>query len=213
MSDPTQPTRGSGAAAVAVLVAGVLVVLVLAGAGVYFLSEWVGERQAASASPNGPAPGGAPAAPSRKAPDERPFVTPVMSVDGFESLLDELERETGSTRIVELVVYPEYASITVPDASKKGRTRSLYYDGDFSSSALGTSDARPFDARQVEAELVADLSRRIRRTVDDADQWYVIVRAPDQEGAAVWAYASNEYGEGGYVSARLDGTVVRRTGW
>lgn len=42
---------------------------------------------------------------------------------------------------------------------------------------------------------------------------YLILRAPDAQRAVIYAYASNVYGEGGYVAAGLDGKVVSRVGW
>ncbi len=114
---------------------------------------------------------------------------------------------------MDLTVYPGYAVVEVFVDQQKGRTRSLYYDGEFSESGLGTTTAPFFDVSTIDADAVSGLSRKARRLVEDANQWYLIVRAPDPEGAVVWAYASNAYGEGGYVSAGPGGKVIRRVTW
>jgi hypothetical protein len=205
VNDPTQPqpARTSGAAAVVVLVAGVLAVLGIAGAGVYFLSEWVGDVQSADGRGT-TSTGGDPAS--------RPLA-PLISVAGYEQLLDALEEKTGSTDVVDATIYPRYAVVVVPLPGGKGRTLRLYFDGDFQEQGLGTSDDATLDLRTVEPELLVALSRKARNAVEDPSQWYLILHAPDTQGAAIYAYASNAYGEGGYVAARLDGKVVNKVGW
>ena len=197
----TPPSRGSGPAAVVVLVVGVAAVLGIAGAGVYFLSEYVSQHQ----SDGGPlgGPGG----------DASPAKVPLISTTGFDEFRDDLRKETGSTDVVDLTVYPLYAVAEVMTDPDKGRTRSLYYDGAFSDSGLGTTTDKPFDVSTVDADAMVALSRKVRRMVDESNQWYLIMRAPDPEGAVVYAYAGNAYGEGAYISATPAGKVVRRVTW
>ena len=205
MSDPTQPApdRASGAAAVAVLVAGVLAVLGIAGAGVYFLSEWAGDVQGFDGR-GSTSTGGEPAS--------QP-VAPLISAAGFDQLLEALEEKTGSTTVVDLTLYPRYAVAVVPLPGGKGRTLSLYYDGDIRETSLGTSDDATLDLRKVDPQVLVMLSRKARNAVEDPNQWYLILGAPDTQGAVIYAYASNAYGEGGYVAADLRGKVVNRVGW
>jgi hypothetical protein len=215
MTDPlsggTPASRGSGPLAVLVLVAGVLAVLAIAGLGAYFLSEWVGSQQSAMGS-DGPAqPGGGD---GRDQSEEPAYAGPLVSATGFEGLRKALQKEIGSSKVVGLTVYPTYAVAQYLEGSGPGRTRSVYYDGTtFSDSGLGTTTDRPLDLMRVDPDSVASLVRRVRKVVDDEDAWYLVLRAPDAQGAAVWAYASNKYGEGGYVSGRLDGTVVDTITW
>jgi hypothetical protein len=208
VSDPTQPhpARASGAAAVAVLVLGVLLVLGSAGAGVYFLSEWAGDLRGpdGSGTTTTTTAGGEPAA--------QP-VAPLISQAGFDQLLDALKEKTGSTTVVGLTVYPRYAVAVVPLPGGKGRTMSLYYDGTIRETSLGTSDEALLDLRKVDPEVLVKLSRQARKAVEDPNQYYLILHAPDVQRAAIYAYASNAYGEGGYVAADLRGKVVNKVGW
>ena len=206
MSEQTPPSSGSGPVAVLVLVSGVLAVLAIAGLGAYYLSEWVGE-QGFSVGDIDVLPGGGDAG------AEPEYAGPLVYAAGFASLREALEKETGSTKVINMTVYPEYAVAEVLEGSAPGRTRRLYYNGEFSESGLSTTTDRPFDLARVDPEVVATLVRKIRKVVADEDSWYVILRAPDAPGAAVWAYASNPFGEGGYVSARLDGKVVDTITW
>lgn len=112
-----------------------------------------------------------------------------------------------------LVVYPDYAVVDVPLPGGKGRIRSLSYDGEIRETGLGTSDDPPLDLRRVKPAMLVTLSQKARRAVEDPDQWYLVLGAPHAQDAVVYAYASNEYDEGGYVAARLDGTVVTKVGW
>ena len=200
----TPPSRGSGPAAVLVLVAGVAAVLALAGAGVYFLSEYVSQHQSDS-GPLGGATG-----PNGEASPQK---VPLISSAGFDTFRSDLRKETGSTDVVDLTVYPLYAVVEVVTDPAKGRTKSLYYDGAFSDSGLGTTTDRPFDVAGVDADAMVALSRKARKMVDQPNQWYLVMRAPDAEGAVVYAYATNAYGEGAYISAKPDGKVVRRVTW
>jgi hypothetical protein len=200
------PRRSSGVVAMLGLVLAAVVVLAGAGAGVWALSEWVGEQQGAD-GPGGP---GGPVAVDD--PAARPLA-PLISPTGFEQLLDALEKETGSTSVVDLTLYPGYAVAVVPVPGGKGRTARLYYDGSFREQGLGTSDDATLDLRRVDPELLVSLSRKARNAVEDPNSWYLIIGAPDTQGAAIYAYASNKYGEGGYVAADLKGRVVNRVGW
>jgi hypothetical protein len=71
------------------------------------------------------------------------------------------------------------------------------------------------DLRDLDAQVMLDLLEEIRGKVEDSTSSYFIFRRPTQgdEGAWLSAYASNEFSEGGYVSATLDGMVVRTTIW
>ena len=205
----TPPTRrSSGVAAILVLVLGAVVVLTGAGAGVYALSQWVGEQQGVD-GPGGPSAADDPAADD---PADRPLA-PLVSAAGFDQLLDALKKETGSTSVVDLTVYPRYAVAVVPVPGGKGRTERLYFDGTFREQGLGTSDDPIIDLRRVDPELLVTLSRKARNAVEDPNSWYLIIGAPDAQGAAIYAYASNAYGEGGYVAADLGGRIVNRVGW
>ncbi len=209
LSPVSQPRRSSGLGSMVALLLAVVVVLASAGAGVYFLSEWAGGLQ----GPDGRGTATTSGAGGVGAEPESQPMAPLISVVGFKQFVDALREETGSTSVVDLTVYPQYAVAVVPLPGGKGRTQSLYYDGDIRETNLGTSTDKPFDLRKVDAPLRVALSRKARKAIDEPTQWYLILRAPDVEGAVIYAYASNKYSEGGYISARLDGKIVRRVTW
>ena len=202
----TQPRRGSGVVAMLVLVLVAVVVLGGAGAGVYALSQWVGEQQGASG------PGG-PVGPRAADDPAAGPVAPLISEPGFRQFLDALQKENGSAKVVDLTLYPSYASIVVMLPGEKGRTRTLYYDGTIRETNVGSTSNAQLDLRRVDPGLLVSLSKKARKIVDEPDQWYLILGAPRPDGAVIFAYASNQYGEGGYVSARLDGKIVNRVTW
>lgn len=206
LTHDTPRSRASGAIAVLALVAGVVGVLVIAGMGIYFFSTWVGERTSAFGEAGDPGNFGRGGEPE--------YAGPLVSAEGFEFLRTSFEKETGGTRVIDMAVYPRYAVAEIPEGSAEGRTRSLYFDGStWAENSLSTTTARPFDIARIDPQVLAKLSRDAREMVDEADSWYVILRAPDAQGSAVFAYASNKYGEGGYIAARVDGKVLGTYTW
>jgi hypothetical protein len=213
--DQPPARKGSSVAAVLVLLLGVLTVLASAGAGVYFVSEWAGDRQGPDGrgtTAAGAEPASGRGATSGQGSETKPLAQ-LISARGFEQFVDALKEETGSTSVVDLTLYPRYAVVVVPLPGGKGRTQSLYYDGAFRETTLGTTTDKVLDLRKVDARLLVPLSRKARNAVEEPDQWYLILGARDIQGAVIYAYASNKFGEGGYVAATLDGKVVNRVGW
>jgi hypothetical protein len=142
----------------------------------------------------------------------------VFSEDGLEELADDLESARGSTEIFSATLYPGYAVLEVPAEDQGKRMYRYYWDGELDQQSKGTvSEPQRMDLRDVELDVVEDLRTKIRAEVEDADPAtnYVIVSAPGptDEGAYLSAYASNDFGEGGYISADLDGKVIRTTTW
>lgn len=113
----------------------------------------------------------------------------------FDKFREGLRKETGSTDVVHLTVYPLYAVVELVTDPAKGRTKSLYHDGGFSDSGPGTMTDKPFDLSGIDGDKMAGLSRKVRKMVEDPNQW------------------CNEYGEGAYISATPDGKVVSRVTW
>ena len=134
----------------------------------------------------------------------------VLSREGYRDLVRAVSKASGSTEAFEAVVYPRYAVLTLPVDSRSQREDRWYWDGELDSlDSKGTSSYERFDLASVDADVMVRLVKRVRRTVDRPTSWYVIVRAPDvDDGASIWAYASNEYSESAYLAAKPDGTVV-----
>ncbi len=150
--------------------------------------------------------------------DFTPGQADVFSEEGLEELADDLEAARGSTEIFSATLYPTYAVLEVPAEGSGKRMFRYYWDGDLDQQSKGTvSEPKRMDLRDIELDVVEDLRTKARDQVEDADPKtnYVIVSAPGatDEGAYFSAYASNDFGEGGYVTGDLDGKVIRSTTW
>lgn len=133
----------------------------------------------------------------------------VLSVEGYAELLAAVEEQTGGTKAFDAVLYPEYAVVSAPVDDRTKRYYSWYWDGsELSRSSQGTSTNPRFDLARADAAVVVDLVERVSGLVDDPTSTYAIVRAPDADGAVVWAYASNAFSESAYLAARPDGTIT-----
>ena len=144
-------------------------------------------------------------------PGESPEVgVNLFTREGYDELLTDLDRDVGSTESFEVVLYPTYAVVYVPVDPTSGRSALYYWNGtlDDLDSRTTSTEAR-FDLRDVDIDVVTELVRRVRGKVEDPTSWYAIVHAPDsQNGAAIWAYASNDYQETAYVGATPQGRIV-----
>lgn len=161
--------------------------------------------------PDGPA---SPATSISPAPASRAPAS-ALTVSGLGDLVADVREASGSSRVFEAVLYPGYAVLSLPVDRETRREQRYRWDGDLDAlDSFGRSPRPWFDLAAVDPRAVVLLSQRAReRLVEDATSWYVIVRAPDDDGAQLWAYASNKYGEGGYLAATPRGKVVRRVTW
>ena len=134
----------------------------------------------------------------------------VLSEAGYRDLVRAVKKSTGSGDAFEAVLYPGYAVLTLPVDRSSQREDRWYWDGELESlDSKGTSSYERFDLASLDAGVVVRLMKRVRKLVDEPTSWYAIVRAPDpDDGAAMWVYASNEFSESAYLSAKRDGTVV-----
>lgn len=141
----------------------------------------------------------------------------VLSKGGYADLVAAIEDETGSDKAFRMVLYPEYATVDVPVERTGTRMESYYWDGALNKSSIkGTADQRRFSMSGIDPAVVVKLVNRARRTlVEDANASYAIIAAPGlfDESSWIFAYASNEYGEGGYLAATRDGKVARPVTW
>ena len=140
----------------------------------------------------------------------------VFSADGLDELADDLEKETGSSEVFSATLYPDYAYVEVPAEASGQRMFRYYWDGDLQQQSKGKATyPERMDVRDLDSQVMQGLLAKISRKVEDSTSTYVIAHAPGptDEGAALWAYASNDFSEGGYVSATIDGKVIRTTTW
>ncbi len=134
----------------------------------------------------------------------------VISVQGYTDLLDAVREQSGSTTAFSAVLYPTYAVVELPVDHRTAHEEYWYWDGsELTSNDIKSSSSFPrTDLASVDPQVVVDLVRKVRSKMPDEDTWYAIVRAPDESGAAVWAYASNDFGDTVYLGARPDGRVT-----
>lgn len=134
----------------------------------------------------------------------------VLSVDGYADLLAAIEEQTGSTVAFSAVLYPTYASVELPVDATSQREEYWYWDGrDLTrSDSKSTSSFGRTDLSRVDPAVIVDLVAQVQKNVEDPVSHYAIVRAPDDDRAVIWAYASNDYGESEYLGARRDGTIT-----
>jgi Domain of unknown function (DUF1707) len=159
-----------------------------------------------------------PTSPSSLVPDARtgrPAVD-VLSTKGYDAMVRTIKHFTGSTKVYDAVLYPGYAVLQLP-VDPGTRHEELYrWDGDLvSMGSLGSTNDRALDLAAIDPAVLVRLSERARRhLVDDPSSWYVILHDRGaSDPSVIYAYASNKYGEGGYLSATIKGKVTRRITW
>ncbi len=135
----------------------------------------------------------------------------VLSPEGFDDLVAALEEETGSSTVFEAVLYSEYAVVSVPVDATTDRTHSFYWDGELDESgSKSTSAYERFDLADIDPTVVVSVVDQARAKVEDPQSWYSIVRAPgdSDNDTWIWGYATNEYGESGYLGSDQAGTIT-----
>lgn len=138
-----------------------------------------------------------------------------QTVEGFASLLEDIEDKSGSTDVFEAVIYPEYARVDLPYAAGDDRELSYRWDGSFSMEIKGTSDEVPFDLADVDASNFADMCADVSTLVDDPGTCYLIISRPDStsQGQAdrwITAFVSNDFSQNGWIAYDLEGHEVDR---
>ena len=133
--------------------------------------------------------------------------------DGFAELLTDLEEKTGRTEVFRVVLYPDYASLDVPAEARGKRSVSYYYDGSFRENTKSTTDQGRLDLRDVDITVALALLEQMRSLVDEPTSSYLIIEGPGMfdQVPTISAYATNEFGEGGYIAADLTGKEIRRS--
>ena len=103
-----------------------------------------------------------------------------------------------------------YAVLYVPETTTGKRYEYYYWDGRTLSpnDSKSTSDAPRIDLEAVDPSVMITLLEDVRGRIEDPTTWYVSIDSIATEGARLAVYASNEYGEGAYILAELDGTIT-----
>ena len=134
----------------------------------------------------------------------------VHTVEGFDDLVGALEETSGSTQVFMATLYPRYAVLQVPEATTGKRYRSYYWDGQSlsDSDSKSTTDDPRIDLSTVDPAVVITLLEEVRTRIEDPNSWYASIDSIATEGPRIAVYASNEYSEGAYLIATLDGQIT-----
>jgi hypothetical protein len=128
--------------------------------------------------------------------------------DGWTQLVNDIEAESGTTGIYDLVVYPQYASVGLDGDGEVERR--FYRDGAWqgSVSMRMPSTGSLIDLAEIDADVIARLPAETARAVGVGDPTgtYIIVNAFAGEPRIMVYVQSNA--ESQYRAYRLDGTPM-----
>lgn len=132
---------------------------------------------------------------------------------GYDDLVRALSDQTSSTRVFSATLYPRYAVLSVPEQVTGKRYRSYYWDGQtlVANDIKSTSDEPRVDLESIDPEVMVDLLEDVRGRIEDPKTWYVSIASVRGQGARLSVHASNDYGEGAYVLATVQGEIVNES--
>lgn len=220
-SIPTPAPAPSSGRLVPLLILGLVFSLVVAGAIALFVvgsnsgKDEIGDlpptsqNQVAPESPGSPDPGDGVSPEPAAVPFER-------SATGIKALLAQYKKKFGTTKATELSMYDNYAIVRVPVPGKNRDSGWSYRDGEWSEfggvratmTGTGILDLARLD---IDA-LVRNMNTAKRKlNVEDASISHVSLdfRSQFDDVPNVRIYASNEFGESGYLATTLNGDVLR----
>ncbi|MCX6396640.1 MAG: hypothetical protein NTV23_09150 [Propionibacteriales bacterium] len=216
---PFTPPPGQPAASrfVPLVILGVVVFLVLVGvAGLFVFStssnNEVGAEQppfvVESASAGDPVPAG-PGDPVTVVRFER-------TAAGITTFLRQYRDRFGTARATELTMYEDYAIVRVPVPGRDRDAGWIYRDGgwtEFGGVRATSPGTRVVDLTRLDVAALLRTMGRAKRSLDveDATISHVSIdfRSAFDDVPNVRVYASNTFGESGYLATTLSGTLVR----
>ncbi|WP_242676817.1 DUF1707 domain-containing protein [Rhodococcus sp. ABRD24] len=139
----------------------------------------------------------------------------LTTATGLGQMLDDIDRQLGSSEVDSLTIYPEYASISRPVPGAPGSEQSYRYeDGKLTDEGRspGRTEGVPVDLAKLRPNVsrLIGLLKGADRTlgVDDPTQIYLIADRDDDAGPVVSIYLRNEdTGSQGFLTADFDGVV------
>lgn len=151
----------------------------------------------------------APSASVTDSPQQPPAASASLhTAAGWSALVDAIERESGTTAVYDLVVYPTYASVGLDD--KDAIERRLFRDGDWQEgfSARTPISGSLVDLGDIDPKTVARLPDQTARHfgIDEPTGTYIIVNA--FAGARRIMVYVQSGAESQYRAYRLDGTAI-----
>lgn len=149
--------------------------------------------------------------------DDEPAEPYALTGPAVRAFLATYQQKFGTTRVVDLTMYDEYAIVRVPVPGKNRNTGWLYRPGqgwsDFGGVTANFPGSALVDIRELDVPALMRNIDRARRTlnVEDHNLTYVNIdyRPQFDDAVNVNIYVSNEYHESGYLATTLDGRVER----
>ena len=141
-----------------------------------------------------------------------------LTTKGLTAFLATYATKFGTTKVVDLVLYPQYAVVDVPVAGGRGRQAGWLYRKDSGWTSFGGvravfPGATTIDTTRLNVAALVRNVARARRTlnVEDPGITYVVLRfvPPSDRVAGVDIHVSNRFSESGYLATRLDGSIDR----
>lgn len=219
---PVTAGRESSGRLVPLLILGMVVSLVVAGAVAVFLfssgsgKDEIGDQPPVAADRETPA---APEEPGTGAPgsEPEPATTPFeLSAAGIEGFIALYRERFSTTKVTDLTFYPDYVIVRVPVPGKKRDAGWLYRDGrwsDFGGVRAVFPGTVPVDITRLEIPALMRNIAKARRSlnVEEGKVSHVGIdyRPQFDEAPNVNIYVSNQYSESGYLATDLDGKVER----
>ncbi len=130
----------------------------------------------------------------------------LLTKRGYAELVAAVEEKTGRREAFRLVMYPDRATIAVPVDERSRRQLSYLWDGDWSDfGGKGTSTSDRFSLDDVDGTLLRRIVTKVRRQLEDATTWYVVVISSMSAGdkGTISAIASNDFNETATVRVEL----------
>jgi hypothetical protein len=133
----------------------------------------------------------------------------VLTVDGYDELVDALRDRTNATYTFSAVLYPRYAVLQVPTGTNN-RYENFYWNGEELEvqDIKGTTDDGQVDLSLVDPQILVDCVKTVHDRMDNPNSWYAVIDDSFGSGSQLACYASNEFGESTYILEGLDGTVT-----
>ncbi len=135
------------------------------------------------------------------------------SAAGFDGLVGALREEMGGgSTVFDVVLYPEYAVVSVPADTTSKRYYSYYYDGGLRRTSQGTTERARFDISTIDASVLVGLFRKAKtQLVEDPTTIYAIIDKPGEYDDGAWftVYATNSFTETGYFTADKTGRIIQ----
>ena len=209
-------------AAIPTRVVGILVSVVVAIAIVVAGVVWVGYSAGQKDTPDGPDPSGQTgqdpggSGPDPGGSDPAPSGTKyALTADGITGFLKTYRKRFGTSRVVELTLYDDYAIVGVPVPGKARQEGWLYRGGNwtgFGGVRAVFPGSRIVNTNRLAVPALVHNIRRAKRSLNvEKAKAYVVVRfiRPVDDAPRVDVHVTNDFSESGYLATTMAGKVVR----